>query len=277
VSSVPVVYVATGSNYPDALSAGAPAALQGGPLLLTQGDTLPGSVKTEIQRLNPQKIVVVGGVNSVSATVFNQLKALQSNIVRLAGADRYAASRNIVDYAFGSTGADTVYISTGANFPDALSAGGAGGAHNTPVLLVNGTAPSLDAATVALLQKLKVKHIKIAGGPNSVSPALQTQLNTIAPTIRLSGADRFAASQSINEDAYSSASRVFLATGFNFPDALAGSAWAGSLHAPLYVVPGSCVPQQIINDIVHLGATQVTLIGGTASLTQNVQNLQSCL
>src|SRR5690606_35269223 len=38
---VPVVYIATGLNYPDALSASALAGAQGGPLLLVQPTTVP--------------------------------------------------------------------------------------------------------------------------------------------------------------------------------------------------------------------------------------------
>src|SRR5882757_7579593 len=58
-SGVPVVYVADGLNFPDALSAAPAAAHQGGPLLIVQPNSLPPVMAAELDRLAPQKIVVV--------------------------------------------------------------------------------------------------------------------------------------------------------------------------------------------------------------------------
>src|SRR5690606_2086991 len=69
--TAPVVYIANGENYPDALSAGPAAASEGGPLLLVKPDEIPEVIGAEIERLDPAKIVVVGGILSVSEGVFN--------------------------------------------------------------------------------------------------------------------------------------------------------------------------------------------------------------
>lgn len=281
----PVVFLVTGQNYPDALSA-APAAVHlGAPLLLTTKDSLPGVVLTEIKRLTPQVVVVVGGVNSVSDAVLTQVRAIENpdgthpQTNRVAGADRYEASRNIITYAFG-TAAAKFYIATGANFPDALSAGAAGGASDTPVLLVDGGKPTLDGPTQSFLTSRDTNvAVKIAGGPNSVSPGIETYLRSITDDVkRFDGADRYEASLAINHDAFTGTAptRVFLATGSNFPDALAGAAYAGALPAPLFVVHGDCVPSGILTEIGELGAKKVTLLGGPASLSAGVAALQSC-
>ena len=73
--SAPVVYIASGVAFPDALSAGPAASRQGGPLLLTNPDVLPPSVRQEVQRLSPTKIVIVGGLAAVSAAVGPTLRA----------------------------------------------------------------------------------------------------------------------------------------------------------------------------------------------------------
>jgi putative cell wall-binding protein len=278
--TAPVVYIATGANYPDALSAGPAAVKQGGPLLLTAPDALPSAVIAEIQRLKVSKVVIVGGPNSVSAAVAAQLRAVRPGVTlpvdRISGADRYEVSRNVAQYAFGG-GASRAYIATGANFPDALSASGAGGHLNAPVVLVNGGATSVDQPTRDLLTTtLKVSAITIAGGPNSVSTSIESVLNGIAGTSRLSGADRYEASMNINFNAYGNTDRVFLATGSNFPDALAGSAWAGKAAAPLFVVPTNCVPKGILTQLRPRDVTKVTLLGGPNSLGSGVMNLTSC-
>jgi putative cell wall-binding protein len=270
-----VVYVATGDNFPDALSAAPAAAQDGAPLLLTPGWALRADIAAEVRRLDPDQIIVVGGPGSVAPAVFDALKAIQPNTIRLSGIDRYAASRALVEFAF-PDGAGTVYVSTGENFPDALSAAAAGGTTDAPVLLVPGRSSTLDAATLELLLGLDPDRILIAGGPGSVSPGIEARLASIAPTTRLGGNDRFDASLSVTSEAFTSADRVFLATGFTFPDALGGSAWAGSMPARLIVVPTSCIPPATLAEIRALGVRHITLLGGPGSLTPAVATLRPC-
>ncbi|WP_291052591.1 cell wall-binding repeat-containing protein [Herbiconiux sp.] len=271
----PTVYIATGENYPDALSAGAAAVTQGGPLLMTPKGALPASVKAEIQRLNPSKIVVVGGPNSVSPAVFSALTALKKNTTRVEGADRFAVSRNLATDVFGAD-TDVVYIATGLNFPDALGASGAAGFQGGPVLLVDGRSDTLDAATKTALSTLAPDRILIAGGPASVSAGIQNALSAYGTVERLDGADRYEASVAINLDAYTSSAEAFLVTGSTFPDALSGSAWAGHLGAPLYVSRPDCIPQVTLDALHQQGVKKLTLIGGPNSLSADVLALKPC-
>jgi len=276
-----VVFIANGLNYPDALSAGPVAAGLHGPLLLTSPTSIPASVLAEVQRLQPAAIYIVGGPNSVSDAVKDQLDALpipgNPPVTRAGGADRYEASRNINNLFFGN--AATVYITTGRNFPDALSAGAAGAVNGVPVLLVDGLASSLDPAVLNQLTAWGTVKVKIAGGPASVSPGIQSQLETLlglSNVERLTGATRYDASLAINVDAFATASTAYIATGQKFPDALAGSALAAADGAPLFVVPGTCVPQGMLDAMDAMGVGEVVLLGGPASLTQSVFSLVNC-
>ncbi len=275
-----IVLVATGLNYPDALAAGPAAGNLNAPLLLTDPNALPQAVRDEIVRLNPARIIVVGGEAAVSAAVYNALELLPGTIERIQGADRFDTSRKITEEAFGPGGATSVFIATGSNFPDALSAGAVGAAFGSPVLLVNGAASSVDQATLDTLSYLGATATIIAGGTSVVSSAIEAQLALEGfPAARLAGANRYDTSLKIGDTAYpdpDSVERVLIATGTNFPDALAGSAWAGKIKAPLFIVPGTCIPQAIYDKIVDLGALQVTLIGGSSVLTQSVFDLTVC-
>lgn len=64
---VPVVYIATGRAFPDALASGPLAVSAGGPVLLVDGASVPPSVADEIRRLKPQRIVVLGGTAAIPA------------------------------------------------------------------------------------------------------------------------------------------------------------------------------------------------------------------
>lgn len=276
-AKAPVVYIVTGDNYPDALSAAPAAVKEGGSLLLTQPDYLPPSVATEIKRLNPSRIVVVGGPSSVSEGVFASLGTLVNgaSVTRIGGADRYIVSRAVATTVF-SGGAAGAYIATGANFPDALGAGAAAGSKSQPVVLVNGGDSTLDTATATTLRTLGVKNITVVGGPDSLAPSIVTTLNSIAPTNRYSGSDRFDSVAAVNAAAFTQSNQVYLATGYNFPDALAGSVLAGLQKAPLYVVRGDCVPDSVAKEIARLKATKVTLLGGQSALTVAVDQLARC-
>ncbi|MCS5729975.1 cell wall-binding repeat-containing protein [Herbiconiux moechotypicola] len=195
-------------------------------------------------------------------------------MTRIQGADRFETSRLVAESAFGE-GAPEAVVAAGANFADALSAGaaidGAG-----PVVLVNGTASTLDAATTALLEGLGADEIAVVGGETSVSAGVFDDVSDIADAVRLGGVDRYESSRLINAHFFDSADQVLLATGVNFPDALSGSGLAPKWDAPLFTVPGTCIPADTLAQITALGATGVTLLGGENTLSPAVEELAVC-
>jgi putative cell wall-binding protein len=70
------MYIATGANHPDGLGGAAAGAIESGPLLLTRRDSLPSSVAAELERLKPQRLVIVGGTNAIAATVETQINTI---------------------------------------------------------------------------------------------------------------------------------------------------------------------------------------------------------
>lgn len=279
---VPVVYVANGYNFPDALTASPAAALSGGVVLLVEPEQIPAAVAAELTRLHPQRIVVAGGPASVSPAVFQQLKSYvsaPSKVVRAGGADRYDASRTVVRDAFMDTGADVAIIATGAGFPDALSAGPAAASQGGPVILVDGSASSIDVATKQLLIDLGVDRVYIAGGTGSVSSGIEASLAampSIGSVQRFAGADRFAVGVLMAQEFFADTDHAFVATGYKFPDALTGGPLAGAYGAPLYLSEPGCLPVDVAYDIVDLGAQGVVLLGGPGSLSPAVEQLQVC-
>jgi putative cell wall-binding protein len=278
-SGASTVYIATGDNFPDALSAAPAAAKVDAPLLLVPGKSIPASVAAELTRLAPTTIIVSGGPASVSDAVLTQLASYATTVRRETGADRYEVSRNVTRAAFGTSGSTIAYIATGVTFPDALSASAAAGSLGAPVILVYGPQSTLDPATAALLVELGVTDVRIAGGTASVSPGIEAGLQGVpgvTSVTRLGGNDRFQVSGATNRAVFSSATTVFVANGMNFPDALSGAAVAGANGAPLYVIPGNCIPSYVVNDIVAFGATQLKILGGTASITADVESFTRC-
>lgn len=270
-----VVYVTSGLTFPDALSAGPAAARDNAPVLLVTPTSISQTVIDEIDRLNPTEIVVIGGLSTVSAAVYDQLDGMVPTIRRIEGGNRYEVSRAVARDSFPS--ATRAYIANGANFPDALAAGGAAGVTDAPIILVSGAAADLDAATATLLDDLGVTEITVLGGTASVSAGIEADLGAIATTERIQGANRYEGAVAINTDAFTAgADAVILATGENFPDALAGSAWAAKLKVPLYVVKGTCVPAAVMNSINAMEPSEVYLLGGANTLSAAVEDYAIC-
>ncbi|MFI5261581.1 MAG: cell wall-binding repeat-containing protein, partial [Candidatus Limnocylindrales bacterium] len=71
---VPVVYIASGTNFPDGLGGGAAAAVLGGPLLLTPPGGLTSALGAELARLKPRGVVVLGSAAAVSNAVINEVR-----------------------------------------------------------------------------------------------------------------------------------------------------------------------------------------------------------
>ncbi|WP_022888909.1 cell wall-binding repeat-containing protein [Agromyces italicus] len=260
------VYVAAGLGFADALSAGPAAAHCGGPLLLVPPTTLPANVKAELNRLDPDKIVIAGGPGVISNAVKSAIGAIAPT-TRVYGADRYATSRALLSHEFGPAAPLEVLVTTGENFPDALSASGAASAYKIPVLTVRGSASKLDAASIVQLSKFPYAYI--VGGKAVVSSGVETSLKNLGGVvIRYSGSDRYATNMAVNEAFMPyPALDVYLTNGLKYPDALAGAPLAGSNFGPLYLVPPTCTPERTLDHIRQVTALRAHLLGYFSKLS----------
>ena len=269
----PVAFVATGASFPDALAAGPYAAGRHGPILLTAPTSLPAATRAELKRLEPVEIVVLGGSGAVSAAVVNALAgfATSGKVTRVAGADRYATAAAISAAAF-PDGAAIVHVATGATYPDALSGGVAAAVAGGPLLLV---APDrIPPSAGAELRRLAPERIVVLGGSGAVSSALAGELSTYAPgatVTRIGGADRYATSALVSKATFGAgAATVYLATGRNFPDALAGTAAAAESRAPLLLVPGDHAGASATAEAKRLKASKLALLGASPTVSERV-------
>lgn len=258
------VFLASGQDYPDAVSATAAAGAEGGPVLLTPRAALPDVVAAEIRRLAPQRVVVLGGKTVVSDAVLSKVRSVASNVQRVAGADRYETSRLISKSSF--TAATTVMLATGRDYADALVAGAAAGQKKAPTLLVDGRSAKIDSSTLAELKRLGADRIVIAGGHGSISIRIEQQLRTLGFDVqRDGGASRYeTAAQLMAHSGPTNPTRIYLASGLDFPDALSVAALAARDGAALYLTRRECVPTIPQRAIADLPQSSRIAVGGVA-------------
>ena len=231
--------VATAQQFPDALAASALAGAYNCPVILTNGNSLSVQARQQLVRLDVKNVIVLGGTTSVSNTTVNSIRSIGCSTTRVAGKDRFETS-TLAFKAFqskkGHSGYDTVIVASGLSFADALSISPYAYAKGAPIVLAG--KKGLPASAVrAIKADKRIKRIVIVGGKSSVPEKVRTQLSGGGRQIvRLAGSDRFETSREIaNWSAKHGmkADRLVVATGMDFPDALAGSALCGKKHSVL--------------------------------------------
>ncbi|SDZ27802.1 cell wall-binding repeat-containing protein [Herbiconiux ginsengi] len=265
-----VVYVASGEAFPDALSASYAAASRGAPVLLVAKDTIPAQVKSELERLRPKEIVIIGGENSIGVAVQGSLGAYSHNVRRIGGADRFAVSSAISADTPALPGS-IVWITSGTTFPDALSGSPAAAHMNGRILLI--AKDNVPAAIKAELMNLAPSKIVVLGGPDSISQAAIDELKTVQhDTTRITGADRFDVSAAASAEAFTSTGTrtVFVASGEVFPDALSGSAAAIKFEAPVLLVKKDSIPAAVERELNRLNPIRLIVLGGVNSISADV-------
>lgn len=120
------VVVASGESFPDAISGGYLSGSSNSVLLLTQKNSTPQATIDQIRKISPKTIYLLGGTNTVSQGVENNLKKY-AKVVRLAGRDRYETSTKSLNIATefiskknGGYVSDSYLVSTGKNFTTPL-------------------------------------------------------------------------------------------------------------------------------------------------------------
>lgn len=234
--------LATGRNFPDGLVAGALAgASKSGVILTMATDAIEPATLSRLQASGTQKVTIVGGTGAVSSGVENSLKAAGIQVTRIAGRDRYDTARRVYEVLKAKLGNPNVLVATGKDFPDALAASSLAAKTNAAVLLadspahlqgVTGSLSAVGGQTARMLSKAGIQTAATYAGQSRYETALQVA--SAAPY-----------------------EMVMVATGRNFPDALAAGALSASSGALLVLSdPGAGVLK------VPAGTRHLLFVGG---------------
>jgi len=110
----------------------------------------------------------------------------------------------------------------------------------------------------------------LAGLTMAASPAQATEDTAVT---RVAGETRYSTAADAATSAYATGSaNVVLASGQVFPDALAAAGVAGTLDAPILLTQQDNVPDATLDALDDLGATDITIMGGTAAVSQDVED-----
>ena len=230
-ASSDTVVLASGENFPDALSASSLAGTYKAPVIMTSRDSLSEQSKFEIERLGASKVFIIGSPAAISTSVESMLRDMGLTTERIAGSNRQETAAKVAAKTADAKSPSTVIVASGENFPDALSISPYAYAKGYPIYLTEDRG-ALSLSTLKAIQSLgTVERVIIVGSSTVVSESSESQLESIAPTVeRWSGSNRYETSLRIAEGAVADGmtwSNVVVASGENFPDGLAGASLAG--------------------------------------------------
>ncbi|MGC1207396.1 MAG: ExeM/NucH family extracellular endonuclease [Ornithinimicrobium sp.] len=165
------VYLASGTMFADALSVGPLAGIEDRPVLLTRDATLPDETAAALTRLNPERIVILGGPQRVDEAVVTQASAYADTVERLFGADRYETAALVAAQV---PAGDSAYVASGESFPDALSGGVPAGLAGAPVLLSESAA--LNGFAAEAIEDRDPDVVTVIGGVLALSDTVRQDL-----------------------------------------------------------------------------------------------------
>ncbi len=261
------------------------------PVLLVEPDDLPDSVRTFIERQGIHNVIILGGVDVVSAEVEAEIDGLAGvGVERIAGSDAYTTAVQVAEQVGSAARVPgpfrrAVLLATGEAFADALAAGPLAYAGQHPILLTR--SDELPAEVVAFLKSSNIDRVVILGGLSAVDIDVEFELENLGMTItRWSGKDRFETAIEIALAllAYDSpqgcfdGSAVGLAYAWRSPDAIVSGPYLGELCAPLLLVDRRVLPTGV-RDVLEAdgnftgdsgGDLLMTAFGGSAAVSEQV-------
>lgn len=260
------VVIATGEDFPDALSATPLAKQIDAPILLV-GNTLDSSLSSELGRLQVKNVFLVGGEGVISKDIQNQLEAKGLAITRFSGIDRYETALMIANYLISNfdLGSEIV-LATGEGFPDALSIAPVAAIKGMPILL--SPTAELNDNVKKFISDHNVSKTFVVGGTGVLSENVMQQLPSPE---RISGKDRYATNTAILNRFSGDLTfdRIYVATGNDFPDALAGSALAIKTLSPILLT--NVKPDQISKDFILSKISRISkvdVLGGNGVISE---------
>lgn len=225
------VVLATGNNYPDALSAAPLAKKYSAPILLTDKDSISESTLSQIKRLNASYVFILGGTGVISKAIESQLTTMGITTERLGGNDRFETSIKIAEKLNCVSG--EIMVANGYAWEESLSASSIAAIKGIPIILTNNTA--LPSSVKTFINKNTFTKTYILGDTDLISNSVA---NMFPNKERIVGSDQYERNINIIRKFGSelSSSNICIATAKDFADALSGSALATKFSSAILLV-----------------------------------------
>lgn len=185
-------------------------------------------------------------------------------VTRLSGPDRIATA--VAVSAASHDSAETAVLARADDFADALVAAPLAASVGGPILLTH--SDEVPAEVLDELERLGTERVLIMGGVGAISDEALAPLSDI-DVERIEGADRFATAAAV-ADQIGDAATVYVATGLDFPDALAVGPLAAADGSPVLLVSPEAIPDPTAAALDELAPESIVVLGGESAVGEPV-------
>lgn len=256
-------------DYPDALVAGPLAANYNAPILMTPTKQVPHRVVDALRTHGFTKVILVGNPGAISAGAASQLQNAGFQVQRLGGQDRYRTAGAVADHLLAARGQDKsdVYLATGVDYPDALSASSAA-IKNVGVVLLT-PRRTVDGTSQGWMNSAKAAKVVAVGGPAVTAAERSVHLDE-----KQVGVDRYETAEKVASAYFPpNPGRIAVATGKDFPDATLAASLTARTGSPLVLTRTDTLTQPTTQFLTRNRASvrKVDVVGGKAAVTEKVR------
>ena len=256
-------------DYPDALVAGPLAANYNAPILMTPTKQVPRRVVDALRTHGFTKVILVGNSGAISAGAASQLQNAGFQVQRLGGQDRYRTAGVVADHLLAARGRDKsdVYLATGVDYPDALSASSAA-IKNVGVVLLT-PRRTVDGTSQGWMNSAKAAKVVAVGGPAVAAAERSVHLDE-----KQVGVDRYETAEKVASAYFPpNPGRIAVATGKDFPDATLAASLTARTGSPLVLTRTDTLTKPTTQFLTRNRASvrKVDVVGGKAAVTEKVR------
>ena len=256
-------------DYPDALVAGPLAANYNAPILMTPTKQVPRRVVDALRTHGFTKVILVGNPGAISAGAASQLQNAGFQVQRLGGQDRYRTAGAVADHLLAARGQDKsdVYLATGVDYPDALSASSAA-IKNVGVVLLT-PRRTVDGTSQGWMNSAKAAKVVAVGGPAVAAAERSVHLDE-----KQVGVDRYETAEKVASAYFPpNPGRIAVATGKDFPDATLAASLTARTGSPLVLTRTDTLTKPTTQFLTRNRASvrKVDVVGGKAAVTEKVR------
>lgn len=198
--------------------------------------------------------------------------ATAKDLYRLSGKNRYETSAYLGNNALFHSFGETAIITSGENYPDALSASSIAGVYEAPILLTS--AKQLPAEIQDFLHRWNVSNAIIIGGTEAVSQQVEVKIQSLVPKVRrIAGKNRIdTAIQIYNYTKNSDSKAAILATSNNFADALSIAPYAYATKTPIFLTESNNLPPSVKSIFQSKKFAQTIIVGGHSVISTDIEH-----
>lgn len=238
------------------------------PILMTYKNKLDHSLLAELNRLEVEELIIVGGSSVVEESVERELRNLGFKVRRIKGSSREETAINVSKEVIAED-SEEAFLTLGYGvYADALAIGPIAANKGLPLLLSQGK--KIGQENLDFLEEAGIKKLTIIGGKNAIDPGVEEDLRKKGFRVnRIDGSSREETAIKIAREYIKNPKKIMLANGYVYADAVVGGYLAARENAPILLSNNKQL-KDINKEYIGKKKLDTIILGGRSSIDDSI-------